>query len=120
MKTQFFLASVFAAVFIAGSAAANEFSQVTDESQFVSLVSGKQLTRFGIKLGVTQDGQILGKAFGKPVSGAWQWSGGLFCRDLYFGDRDLGPNCQVVKIDGSTIRFIADRGAGDYADFGLK
>ena len=120
MKMQTLLASAMLAILAVGNASANGFSQVTEESRFVSLVSGKQLTRFGIKLGVTPDGQIKGKAFGKTVSGAWRWNSGLFCRDLYFGDRDLGPNCQVVKIDGSTIRFISDKGAGDHADFGLK
>ena len=118
MKLRVMIASVV--ICLAGGVSANSFQQVTEEAEFVALVSGKELTRFGIKLGVAADGQITGKAFGQTVSGAWNWNSGLFCRDLSFGNRDLGPNCQVVQIDGSTIRFISDQGAGDHADFGLE
>ncbi|QYK42449.1 MAG: dihydrodipicolinate reductase [Paracoccaceae bacterium] len=96
------------------------FDRIASKSDFVSLVSGKALTRMGITLTVKPEGVIEGRAFGQPVTGAWQWSGGLFCRDLYFGKRDLGPNCQVVQKNGDTLRFIADEGRGDYADLRLK
>ncbi|MGB5557003.1 MAG: dihydrodipicolinate reductase [Paracoccaceae bacterium] len=119
MKPLRFLATAVAAATIAGDAAASGFSQVTERSDFVALVEGKQLARFGIRLDVMPEGQIGGRAFGRDVSGAWTWEGGYFCRDLFFGGRDLGPNCQVVQIDGRTIRFVADRGTGDHADFRL-
>jgi len=107
---------------VAGSfaARADEFRPITDRTSFVSLVQGKQLTRLGIRLDVLETGAILGKAFGKPVTGAWRWQNGLFCRDLYFGQQDLGPNCQVVKLRGDTLRFIADRGNGQYSDLSLR
>jgi len=101
-------------------AAAEEFEPVTDRGRFLNLVDGKTLTRLGIKLDVLPSGQIAGRAFGRPVTGAWRWAGGYFCRDLYYGDRDLGPNCQLVKVRGRTLRFIADRGAGQYADLNLR
>ena len=42
-----------------------------------------------------------------------QWSDdGYFCRDLYFGEESLGPNCQLVEINGSTLRFTSDKGDG--------
>lgn len=104
----------------ASPALAEGFSRVQAESEFVSLISGKALTRFGIELDVTPDGVIRGSAFGKPVTGAWRWADGLFCRDLYFGKRDLGPNCQVVQRNGDTIRFISDAGQGDFADLQLE
>ncbi len=101
-------------------AAAEEFRVVDDRSAFVRLVEGRKLTRMGIKLDVRTSGEIEGQAFGKPVTGAWRWNGGYFCRDLYFGNKDLGPNCQLVKVSGDTLRFIADRGAGQYADLQLR
>ncbi len=113
-------AMTIATVLLAGATPATAFSPITEESNFVTIVSGKELTRFGIRLNVMPDGLISGRAFGKTVSGAWRWTEGYFCRDLYFGETDLGPNCQAVKIDGGTIRFIADEGAGDHADFALK
>jgi hypothetical protein len=101
-------------------AAAEGLARVQDKSDFVGLVGGKALTRMGITLEVTPGGEIKGRAFGKPVTGAWRWNAGLFCRDLYFGKQDLGPNCQVVQSDGDTVRFISDAGKGDYADLRLK
>ncbi len=100
--------------------AALAFQPVREQTKFIELVAGKQLTRFGIQLTVTPDGDIRGTAFGRQVSGQWQWSDGFFCRSLYYGDRDLGPNCQEVKVNGNTLRFTSDRGAGIYADLNLR
>ncbi len=99
---------------------AEGFSQVSEKSTFLSLVDGRKLTRFGIKLDVTRDGQIKGHAFGRDVTGAWRWQAGYFCRDLYWGQTDLGPNCQAVKVQGRTLRFISDRGTGQFADLQLR
>lgn len=101
-------------------AAAQEFSTVQQEENFVSLVDGRKLTRFGINLDVTPDGRIVGRAFGRDVTGAWNWNAGYFCRDLFWGERDLGPNCQMVKVQGDTIRFISDKGTGQFADLQLR
>ena len=102
------------------SAKADGFQQVKNKSTFVSLMSGRELTRYGINLVVTPDGRIDGKAFGRDVKGAWRWQGGYFCRDLYWGQRDLGANCQMVKRQGRTIRFISDKGTGEFADLQLS
>ena len=108
------------AAFAAQPALADGFDQVQDKNTFVSLIKDRKLTRMGINLKVTPDGQIIGRAFGRSVTGAWQWSQGYFCRDLYWGERDLGPNCQAVKVQGRTVRFISDRGTGQFADLVLK
>lgn len=101
-------------------AMAEGFAPVTDRERFVSLIEGRDLTRLGITLNVTPDGQIRGRAFGRDVTGAWRWNGGYFCRDLYWGEMDLGPNCQAVRIQGNTVRFISDQGAGQFADLRLR
>ncbi len=104
----------------AAPAAAEGFVTVENRDQFVQIISGRDLTRFGINVDVSPGGQISGRAFGYPVSGAWRWSGSYFCRDLYWGSDDLGPNCQMVRINGNTIRFISDRGTGKFADLTLR
>jgi len=101
-------------------AAQAEFAQVTERERFVSLIEGRDLTRFGIRLEVTSDGQIQGRAFGRDVTGAWRWAQGYFCRDLYWGSMELGANCQAVRQSGDTLRFIADQGQGRYADLYLR
>jgi hypothetical protein len=54
------------------------------------------------------------------VRGAWRWNGDYFCRSLYWGEMDLGPNCQAVRLKGDTIRFISDEGTGQFADLYLR
>lgn len=102
----------------------DDFQRVQDKSEFVNIVAGKELSilrpfylRNAIKLEVSPQGSIAGTALRKPVVGAWRWENGYFCRDLRFGDDDIGANCQVVVVKGDEVRFIADQGQGDSADF---
>ena len=117
---RFCLAACIAFMIGAGQAAADEFSIVNEEALFLSLVKDKKLTRFGISLNVFENGMIRGRAFGQPVKGQWRWQDGYFCRDLYYGKYGTGPNCQMVKTKGRTLRFISDQGAGAYADLRLR
>jgi hypothetical protein len=114
------LALAAASFLAAETAAAEQFRPVRDQSTFVNVIEGRNLTRFGIRLEVTPEGEIKGDAFGRPVRGEWRWQDGFFCRDLYWGERDLGPNCQEVQVNGETLRFISDRGEGIYADLRLR
>jgi hypothetical protein len=101
-------------------AAASDFRVVTDRNEFVQLIEGRELTRFGIRLQVSPQGEIDGSGFGFDVWGAWQWNGQYFCRDLGYGSTNLGHNCQLVAVRGDTVRFVADQGQGDHADFRLR
>ena len=96
------------------------FEPVRDGGEFRQLVLGHALTRLGIRLEVQADGLITGRGMGRPVSGEWQWRDGYFCRTLYWGDTDLGADCQAVLRDGDELRFITERGAGIHADFRLR
>ena len=102
------------------AAAEGAFEPVRREARFESLVAGRDLRRFGITLQVRRDGRIEGRALGRDVTGAWRWENGYFCREMAWGSRDLGPNCQAVLFDGRSLRFVADRGEGDSADLRLE
>ena len=98
-----------------------EFARVDKRDSFVSLVKDRDLTRLGIRLKVTDDGRIKGRAFGQNVTGDWNWNGGFFCRDLFVnGDVLDAENCQKVEVRGDTLRFTSDKGRGDYADLRLR
>lgn len=114
----FLLISLFAQAPL--GATADQMQRIDSRDEFMRAVAGKSLTRFGIRLNVSDAGQITGRAFTKDVTGNWRWQNGYFCRDLYHGAEDLGPNCQVVEVSGNTIRFTADEGRGIYADFRLR
>ncbi len=96
------------------------FTPVTDSDSFSRLVFGRELSRAGIRLQVLPGGQITGRGLGYPVRGEWRWDNGYFCRSLAWGSSDLGHNCQAVMADGNRVRFVADRGTGEVADFRLR
>ncbi|MCB1390420.1 MAG: dihydrodipicolinate reductase [Rhodobacteraceae bacterium] len=96
------------------------FEPVTDGAQFARLVSGRALTRLGIRLEVHADGRITGHGMGRPVVGEWSWRQGYFCRSLFWGGDDLGDDCQAVLREEDRLRFVTMRGAGIFADFRLR
>ncbi len=112
--------ALLASALTAETAMAEQFNVVSSRDSFVSLVQGRELRRFGIRLTVSPDGAIRGRAFGSEVSGQWDWNNGYFCRDLFFGEEDLGFNCQLVQVNGETLRFTTDQGQGIYADLTLR
>jgi hypothetical protein len=114
------VAASFVTAFATAKPALAEFSVVTSRAEFEQLVTGRELRRFGIRVTVTPQGQIVGRAFGGDVTGQWTWQDGYFCRDLYYVEDDLGYNCQLVQVNGETLRFTTDRGAGIYADLTLR
>ena len=113
------LAVTLAAALAAPMAVAEEFEPVTDEREFVQLIRDRELKRFAINLRVTPEGAIVGTGFGRDVSGDWDWREGYFCRDLYWGETELGFNCQKVLRKGATLRFIENKGEGRFADLRL-
>ncbi|PTX57662.1 hypothetical protein C8N43_2333 [Litoreibacter ponti] len=102
------------------TAASEGFEKISTKSQFMQVVKGKDLTMLGISVNVSSDGDIGGKAYGRKVDGKWNWKDGYFCRDLFWGEMDLGPNCQEVRVNGDVIRFQSDRGTGRYADLRMR
>lgn len=114
-----FATAISTALVIATPALA-EFQPVREEQNFRSLVEGRELTRFGIRLEVLPQGEIRGRGFGMDVGGEWEWRNGYFCRTLEFGGSGDGYNCQLVLRDGATLRFVSDQGEGDSADLRLR
>ncbi len=112
-----------AAALPAASATANTFVPLTDEAEFVQLVDGREMTLglFGIRLAVTPDGRITGRAAGWDVSGTWDWQEGLFCREMDWGGSEIPYNCQLVEVQGADrIRFTVDAGLGRAATLTLR
>ncbi len=105
---------------MAMSTAFADLVKVSNQSEFIQLVQGKTLSRPLIKLEVTSDGLIEGRAVRWDVTGQWTWREGYFCRDLNWGGDDLGYNCQEVRAKDGRIRFTSDRGTGDSAEFRLN
>jgi len=122
MTQKFVLAAAMALAAVLGTAApaVADFTAITSRGQFEQLVDGRELRRFGIRVTVSPQGQIVGQAFGGDVTGYWTWQDGYFCRDLYYAGDSLGYNCQLVQRNGDTLRFTTNRGEGIYADLTLR
>ena len=117
--TKFILFPIF--IFIGFNAfSADKFDKISDKDVFLEIVEGTTLVRPLIKLVVQNDGTISGKAAFLSVNGNWFWDNELFCRTLFWGERDLGLNCQLVEYNGEILRFTADEGAGAFADFTIE
>ena len=99
---------------------ADKFDKISDKDVFLEIVEGTTLVRPLIKLVVQNDGSISGKAAFLSVNGNWFWDNEFFCRTLFWGERDLGLNCQLVEYSGEILRFTADEGAGAFADFTIE
>lgn len=99
---------------------AEQLRPVTDRATFLSLIEGRELRRFGIRLNVMENGRIEGHAMGRPISGSWHWKDSYFCRDMQWGDMHLAYNCQTVRQKGQALRFTSDQGQGDSADLRLQ
>jgi len=118
-STQLTLSALCAAAALVATPAL-AFEKIKSKSEFMKVVQGKDLTILGISVNVQPNGAIGGKAYGRPVKGEWNWRDGYFCRDLFWGEMDLGPNCQEVRVNGNTIRFQSDKGTGRYADLRIR
>ena len=74
--------------------------RILDRSTLLDMVSQKVLILrlFGIKLKIMEDGRIEGKAVGRDIVGDWEWQDGFFCRSMFWGERDIGYNCQEFPL----------------------
>ena len=106
----------------ASPAAAQSYTRVTDEAEFLLLIGNQRLTHlfYDIDLAVTPDGRIDGDALGWPVTGTWSWQDGYFCREMDWGGDPIGYNCQLVEKNGDLLRFTVDQGAGRSAALRLR
>ena len=101
---------------------AETYVPLTDESAFRSMVEGRELRygMFGIALEIIPDGRIQGQALGAEVTGTWAWREGYFCREMNWSGIDIPYNCQLVEVQGLSMRFTTDKGTGESAAFALK
>ena len=101
-------------------AAAQTNEWVKDEDRFINLIDGKKLKRFLIELSVQTDGTIIGMGAGTDVTGNWNWQDNYFCRNLSWGNRDLGSDCQKVELKDQKLFFTSDQGRGATAGFSIR
>lgn len=115
-------AAIIALVTCAVPAPLLAMEKLDTRDAFLSTMDGRDLTirLYGLRLDVDPAGVIQGRAAGRSVTGEWTWQDGYFCRSMLWGKREIPYNCQLVEVDGNTMRFTTDQGAGDYADFVLR
>lgn len=112
------VASLFSQVPVVATAQTSQW--IKQEDKFVILIDGKKLKRFLIELSVKTDGTITGTGAGADVTGSWNWQDNYFCRNLSWGNRDLGYDCQKVELRDQKLFFTSDRGRGTTAGFTIR
>ena len=117
VKTLLF-ASVLSSFPLISAAQTNEW--IKEENRFINLIDGKKLKRFLIELSVQTDGTITGIGAGTDVTGNWNWQDNYFCRNLSWGNRDLGSDCQKVELKDQKLFFTSDQGRGATAGFSIR
>ena len=117
VKTLLF-ASVLSSFPLISAAQTNEW--IKEENRFINLIDGKKLKRFLIELSVQTDGTITGMAAGTDVTGNWNWQDNYFCRNLSWGNRYLGSDCQKVELKDQKLFFTSDQGRGATAGFSIR
>lgn len=114
------LRSMIALVALSVPAMAQDLPRIETRAEFVELVAGRTLTTSGISIQAQPNGAITGRGLGFAVDGSWNWQDGYFCREMSVAIRSWDLNCQAVYSDGTSVRFVADRGQGDTADLTIE
>ena len=102
---------------------ANDFAKVTDKSEFLKLVDGRDLRigLYNLTLKLGKDGTIQGSALGWDITGSWDWKDGYFCREMDWSGMAIDYNCQLVEARGAEkLRFTVDKGTGNSESFDIR
>jgi len=89
------------------AARAESLTRITDRATFLADVAEHELSLLAVRIRATRDGLISGRAFGKPVSGRWYWSGMDFCSTLVHGGQTVSQGCQPVYRSPRRVHFAS-------------
>lgn len=101
-------------------ATAQNFKRIKTEANFRALVVDRKLTSDDAGwMIVKSDGKTEGHILGQKFNAAWVWNKRMYCRNAVLGKKQLGTDCQVVKISGKTVQFIRKYGKGGTGEMKL-
>ena len=90
--------------------AADSSVRITTEQEFRDQAIGKKLVTKGGHVIVHEDGTLSGEFKKKKITGTWSWEDQYYCRTGKLGGKDIGYDCQVVEVSGSTMIFKGKKG----------
>jgi hypothetical protein len=100
-------------VMVGTAASAQSFKQVKTEKEFREQIVDRKLLGEVGWMRVKSDGKTEGHILNQKFRAAWVWANKMYCRNAVLGKRDLGTDCQVVKLSGDQVQFIREYGKGD-------
>jgi hypothetical protein len=105
----------------AAPATAQSFTKITSEQEFRNMVAGKRLeNQTGWALSMP-DGTLQGEFGGQRLqAGRWMWSQGFWCRNGILNNKEIGSDCQLVEVSGTTVRLTRNQGRGDKVEWTMK
>ncbi len=57
---------------------------------------------------------------GKKFSGNWVWNKNFWCRNGILDGKELGTDCQIFEIDGTSVRMAREKGKGSTTIYSLQ
>lgn len=95
------------------STAATAWTRLLGEADFRAQIVGKQTWVDGRGGTIAHaDGSVTGTWDGQAIRGRWQWSNGMYCRNLIIGTHETGTDCQQYFIRGNEARSLGNQGRG--------
>ncbi|MCY4549333.1 MAG: hypothetical protein OXC28_13290 [Defluviicoccus sp.] len=86
--------------------------RITTEQEFRAKAAGKKLVSESGWVDVGKDGSLMGEFGGRELTGKWYWEDQYYCRSVQLGGRDLGHDCQVVRVTEDGMVFHRGKGEG--------
>ena len=75
---------------------------------FESAIVGQRLAGDGVEVTVAENGLLIGRRFGQPFAGTWEFRKGVFCHSLS-GEavkRASDRRCLRAAVDGRTVHLV--------------
>ncbi len=104
---------LFPLVFLVLTVTHAEAGTIKTEKQFRETVVGKRLVSGDAWVLITADGKFSGVSRqNEKVRGAWIWHDKYWCRNVLVGTQKWQQDCQVIKVEGSKLTIIREKGKG--------
>ena len=98
-----------------------DFKRIKTEAQFREIVVDKKIYGDDGWAQAHSNGKLTGNYGGKNMSGAWLWSGQLWCRNARLEDGpETGSDCQTWEVNGNQLRLTREKGKGRVSIYEIK
>lgn len=89
---------------------------VTTAEDFRATAVGKTISNSTTSVRINKNGTLTGITNGTEIAGTWEFRDGAWCRTIT-SPAPSAEDCQLWRVDGSTVTIKRDRGKGSTLRF---